>query len=116
MSDTTQTNGLLQGITMPKAEDIYDAIMGKIELELLTTSLPTLDEKYKNETPEQKKARMERYAKAYAAFDAQYTEWITDLKKKFADYKRKALKIAEEKLKEHEAEKLANFDSLLDAA
>ncbi len=48
---------------------MYDQIMGEIEPDLLTTQIPLLDEKYKNETPEQKKNRMAAYAQAFKIFD-----------------------------------------------
>jgi len=51
-------------------DEIYDRIMTGIEPELTTEQLPTLSEKYKDETDEQKQARADRYN---AAFDAMRT-------------------------------------------
>lgn len=105
----------LPAIEIPSAIDIYDAIMGDIELELVSVAIPHLQEKYKDETQEERKARMERYQKAYTEFHKRYTEWITEMKKLFNDYKRKALQLAEQKTKEKEEQELANFDAQFDA-
>ena len=47
---------------------LYDAIMQTVEPDLLSTAIPHLAEKYAGETREQRKKRMQRYAKAFDAF------------------------------------------------
>lgn len=81
MADQTQTsqNGSNTGLpTFPQVlsgDDLFDAIMSQIEPDLTTKVYPTLEEKYKGETPEQNAERKERYIKA-----------VDEYKKRFAQY------------------------------
>lgn len=126
MSDDTQTatgssativsadQGVLP-VQIPSAEDIYDALMGDIEPELVSTHIPKLKDKYINETAADRQARMERYQQAYEELNNRYEEWLTEIKKLFSDFKRQALQLAEEEIKAKEAAQIANFDAQLDA-
>lgn len=53
---------------------LYDTLMSHIEPDLMTENLPTLEEKYKDETPEQHKARMASYDRAFELFDKAFGE------------------------------------------
>ena len=53
---------------------MYDQIMGQIEPDLLTHQIPLLEEKYKNEKPDERKRRLEAYAKAFKIFDEAFKE------------------------------------------
>lgn len=53
---------------------MYDQIMGQIEPDLLTHQIPLLEERYKSETPEERKKRMAAYAKAFKIFDEAFKE------------------------------------------
>lgn len=55
-----------------EGDDLYDTIMGEIEPELVSTVYPTLDEKYKNETPDEKAARQARYDKAFVEYERRF--------------------------------------------
>ena len=46
-------------------EDVYNLLMYAIEPDLTTFMLPTLEEKYKNETAEQKTERTAKYSAAF---------------------------------------------------
>lgn len=48
---------------------VYDTLMSSIEPDLLSTNIQTLDEKYKGESAEDRKARLERYVLAFMIFD-----------------------------------------------
>lgn len=65
--------------------DVYDQIMAEIEPELTTASIPLLDEKYKDETPEQAEERAQRYNRAFAAFHVKLQEnqaqWISQFER-----------------------------------
>ncbi len=54
---------------------IYNEIMRNIEPDLMTTNLPTHTKKYKDETQEQRLARMKLYDEAFAVFDAVAAEY-----------------------------------------
>ena len=45
-------------------EDLYNILMEDIEPELTTDAIPLIDEMYADESPEEKKARGKRYARA----------------------------------------------------
>jgi len=97
--------------TIPTAEEIYNGLMRDIEPDLLTDQIPLLDEKYANETEEEKKARMARYTEAYAKYDVEYNTYIADLKEKASEYKKAAFKEAEEKDQKQEQAALAQLES-----
>ncbi len=50
---------------------LYDAIMGQLEPDLTTAELPNLDRKYAGEPRAGRAARMERYRRAFARYDAE---------------------------------------------
>ena len=51
------------------AEQVYDVIMGQIEPDLVSDAIASLDEKYKDELPDDRQARMERYSLAFMVLD-----------------------------------------------
>lgn len=53
----------------PSAAWLYDELMQHIEPELTSAELPLLPEKYKNETPEENRERMKRYAFAFCVLE-----------------------------------------------
>lgn len=95
---------------IPTAEELYDSIMRGIEPELVRDQIPLLDEKYKDETPEQKTARMERYTKAFAAYDIAVEVTMKDLTAKVASYRRQALQEAENEEKGEEQGKIRDIE------
>lgn len=103
-------------IRVPSGPEIYDRIMGQIEPELLSRNLPLLKEKYKGETPEQKAEREQRYAAAYAAFDAAFSKWVIDVNAAVAAYRRSVLRDAEEKSQSKEVNELSQLESSIKAA
>lgn len=53
--------------------------MAGIELDLLSTEVDRLDEKYAGESPEQRRARFERYEAAFAEYDRRYAAYMEEL-------------------------------------
>ena len=82
---------------IPSGQQVYDAIMGRIEPELQSTNLPYLAERHQGETPLQKKSRMKRYTKAFKDYDKQYKAWITEVRKKVEVRREQAFKTAEQR-------------------
>ncbi len=117
MAENTQTTtGLTAlGIQMPAGVDIYDALMGDIELELVSTNLPHLDERYPQETPEARKVRYQRYDKAYAAYEEAFKIWSQDFSQMVAKTKRDILSSAEQQDKQREEEVMAKLDAAFTA-
>lgn len=75
MADTAATAG--QGsLRIPTGDELYDMIMQGIETDLTTDQIPLLDEKYKNETPEEAAIRAERYQRAFAEYNGQLSAYL----------------------------------------
>ena len=74
------------------AEEVYDVLMEGIEPELVRSVVPTLAEKYKDETAEEHAARMERYARAYLKWDEEFKSFMKDVERTAAEAKRKVRK------------------------
>lgn len=70
-----------QASQLPNALWLYDELMQYIEPELVSTTIGTLDELYKGESPAERKARMEQYAAAFFIFD----ECLKDLEESLWD-------------------------------
>lgn len=87
---------------IPKAEVIYNSLMKEIEPELLTSSIPTLEKKYADETEAERARRTKRYKEAYKKYDKAYAKYIKGLTKQVQAYKKDAMKTAESKNREKE--------------
>ena len=92
-------------IAIPTGDQLYNMLMSKIEPDLTTDQLPLLDEKYKNETPEQAQVRAARYEKAFAEYDKQLAAYLATLEAKVHQYQSTARKSLEheERAKEEQA-------------
>jgi hypothetical protein len=110
MADATPAAGT-PAITFPTGQQIYDTIMGWIEPDLVTAALPLVAEKYKNETPQEKKERTDRYALAYEAYDKVYAVWSQRLGAAVAAYRRAALQGAEQESTTEESGILSQLES-----
>ncbi len=98
-------------IRIPTGDELYNTLMGKIEPELTTAELPVLDARYKDETPEQSKARARRYEKAFAEYDRQLQSYMGDLQAKLKAHQRIAMSSAELGAKAEEEEALTAIES-----
>ena len=88
-STQTRNHGVPTPPQLPgSGEEIYNMIMASIEPELVSGQIPQLKEKYKNETPEQKKERGERYKKAFAEYDKRYDQYMLGMGAKMKAYHR----------------------------
>lgn len=103
-------------IKIPSGEEVYNGIMGRIDPDLLTTVIPTLEEKYKGESEAERTDRLERYKKAYEEYDKQYAAWEQELRMLVARARREALQTAEKKERVIEEQLLQNLDSQMTAA
>lgn len=101
---------------IPSGEEIYDQIMGKIEPELMTAVLPTLKEKYKDETPEAAKVRAQRYQVAFAEYDKQYAVYLQSQEGTMRSYQMNLGRAVENVARDDEAPKLGDLESAISAA
>lgn len=123
MSDSSAKNGSAS-VTLspalermlPSGKEIYDALMSAIEPELLSGNLSLLNEKYANETEQQKKEREVRYKKAFANYDKAYKEWISDLSSAVEEKRKDAYAAAEEETKHKDEALLGDIESQFNAA
>ena len=88
---------------LPSGEDIYNAIMAEIEPELTTDVLPTLEEKYKDESPEERTERFARYEAAFAQYEECYAAYVAELNEAATDMRRSTLTLSEAQSDEGEA-------------
>lgn len=109
----TQTSGLDPAIAalIPTGNQVYDAIMGKIEPELISANLPGLEAKYAGESLEERQVRMQRYTLAFQEYDRVYGEWITNVQKAVKAKRTDALQKAEIQLQEKDAAALADLEA-----
>ena len=75
---------------IPTGRELYDALMGHIEPELVTDASKLLDEKYKDETPEHHAARMKRYDLAFERYEESYREYMATLDAQVVRYRHQA--------------------------
>lgn len=94
-------------------QQLYDELMAKIEPELTTAQLPLLAEKYKDETPEQAKARAERYTKAYAEYDSAYATYMGSARQQVSQYRKDAFQSLEKEDRTRDQAKLSAMESIL---
>ncbi len=109
----TQTEPSTLALAVPSGTDLYDALMGAIEPDLVTVRLPLLTQKYKSETTEEHAARMDRYRKAYEEYDRQAEEWMMNFRVLVTACRKEALTTAEKKDKNAESTLLSNIESQL---
>lgn len=106
-----QTAGLPVPPAIPGGQEVYDRIMGEIELELTSAVLPTLQEKYKSETPEQTQERLVRYEKAFAEYDRRYAEYQANLQGKVHTFHRTTIQFVEGKAKADDDNAINSLES-----
>jgi len=102
--------GILGTLKVPAGTDVYDAIMGGIEPDLLTVNLTHLKEKYASETSDQHAARMERYRVAYEKYDAAFAQWVSVTTNAMSSYKRDVMQHAENVDRNREANALTQLE------
>lgn len=95
-------------------QDIYDLLMFPIEPELTTDMIPELDHLYKDETPEQRKERAERYAHAYEVFQDRFDEFTQLWKGNLRELKEEIMNISRQSASQSEAKKMASLERSFD--
>lgn len=101
---------------LPEGKELYDEIMRGIEPELTHEELSNLDAKYKSETPEQHKARMQRYQDAFKEYDEAYKETMRRLDEQVTGYRRSILVQTEEETREADSSRLGILEQQFSTA
>ncbi len=91
-------------------QEIYDAIMAEIEPELVSANVPLLTKKYEGESPEEKKARGERYGRAYQEYEKRYKKFVEEQGSALIRFKSTALKSVEGHDRKFEENHLSNLE------
>jgi len=87
---------------MPSGEEIYRMIMSQIDPDLLRENLMTLNEKYKEESPEQTRARGERYDAAFRRYHEAFALYTTNMTTEVGTYVRTEIAKMEQESKQVE--------------
>ena len=107
-----QANDTAVPPTIPDGIEIYDMLMNKIEPELVSMELSSLDEKHEGETEGERKIRLERYRKAFEQYDEAFSQYSAKLTEKVAKYRKQVFSSKEKEDMKSEEAKLANMESL----
>ncbi len=94
---------------------LYDAVMADVEPDLMRANLPTLAEKYKGETEDQRTARAARYAAAYEEWKSHLQQIVSLWKQEVRGYRDMVLKEAKIESKEAEDAALLDISSTIDS-
>ena len=112
---TNQTSG--SGLPTPPAimdgNEVYDMLMAEIEPDLVTANLPTLQEKYKDESREEMQARAERYKAAFVEYKKRYAEYKAKQEEEVRSYGRDLMGAVEQKSEVRDAEALGDLESAI---
>jgi len=96
---------------IPSPEELYDAIMAKIEPELTTAQIPLLERKYAGEPAAEKAKREQRYMEAYAKYDAEAKEYFAALNLTLRASQRQAMASVEHRERAKEEERVTQIES-----
>ena len=105
--------GLFTPIKILEGQELYDQIMGQIEPELTSASIPLLEEKYRDETSEEAELRRQRYNKAYEEYDRQYAGFLSQKEVEFQAHKRQAIASIEKEDRKEEEAQLGDLESAI---
>jgi hypothetical protein len=115
MAVIPNVNGMVSPDVAARGQEIYDELMAQIEPELMMESLPTLNEKYANETPQQAAERSERYDAAFAAYDLRYAAYMADLQMAIHGLKKDVRQSMEDNGRIDDLSALASLESTISA-
>jgi len=114
MPNTTTAAGAAS-FAIPSGTDVYDALMGDIDLDLVSVNLPRLDAMYPNETPAEHDARMKRYAAAFEKYAIAFNNWTANFQIALAAVRHETLKLAEKNSRNEEEKTLSTLEIQFDS-
>jgi len=95
------------------ATEMYDALMGEIEPDLVSHNVLTLTEKYKEESPEERAKRAERYTNAFAAYEERLRRYQEEWNMQLKTFKRLAVSYIEGKDRAGESPDIEHLETSL---
>ncbi|MFA6522867.1 MAG: hypothetical protein WCS85_00665 [Candidatus Peribacteraceae bacterium] len=96
---------------IPNGQEAYDIIMRDINPELTSANLKTLDAKYKDETPEQRIKRADRYAKDFEEFAKRSKAFKDKQDTTVSSYKRQLRTATEKRAGSGDATRMQNLEA-----
>lgn len=96
---------------VPSGDEVYDRIMGEVEPELMTSQLPLLKDKYKDETPEESRTRARRYTDAFKEYDRRYRQYLLEQKSTLRIYQHNLVRSSEDRSTGREQGILTDIES-----
>lgn len=105
------TQAVSADIAFPTGQEVYDQLMVGIEPDLVSAAIPTLERKYAGESPEMRRARFDRYERAYAQYDIAFSRWMEHMNAEVIRHRRVAMRSAERKSKEKEGGELIDLEA-----
>ena len=96
--------------------ELYDAIMAEIEPELVSDELLLLEERYANESLQQKHERLQRYQEAFDLYEACFTAYMHEINQYADSCDRTMHKLQEEAEQMTEEAATAAFSALDDSS
>lgn len=117
MANTTQTQTTTTSTPLPalpavfEGDGLYDHIMAEIEPELISTVYETLDEKYKNETPEQKAERQARYDKAFTEYERRFALYTNEWNGRLRAFQTNVIRSMEEDARNDDSTIMSQLES-----
>jgi len=106
MPQIPQKTGTSDGMV----EDLYNLFMFQNEPDLMLTSLPMLDEWYKDESAAQRKKRWQGYEKVIALFDERFHNFVDLAKENLLLYKNYVLGTAKKESAASEKSQLETME------
>jgi hypothetical protein len=73
---------------LPTGQELYDRLMGQFEPELTTEGVKLIRDRYKNETPDELRARKKRYLRAIELYEHAYQGYMATLSEQVDRYRR----------------------------
>ncbi len=122
MADQTQTSQASTKASFPplppvfQGDDLYDQIMGEIEPELVSSVYDTLEEKYKNETPDEKSARQARYDKAFTEYERRFSLYTSEWNGKLRTFQSGVIHALEADDRDEDSALMTQLETALAAA
>jgi murein tripeptide amidase MpaA len=101
---------------IPGGQEAYDMIMRDINPELTSANLQTLDAKYKDETPEQRIKRADRYTKDFEEFAKRSKAFKAKQDTTVSSYKRQLRTATEARAGSGDATRMQDLESTFNAA
>ncbi|MDA1209042.1 MAG: hypothetical protein O2904_03355 [bacterium] len=95
----------------PSGQELYDALMGQIEPELISSELPNMGARYAAETPEDTAKRASRYGQAFLKYQQSYEGFSKMKNEEVKTYRKASYEVVEKQSDAEDDEDLTKLDT-----